>query len=382
MALFGGSKSSSYLGVDIGAGGIKVVELSGDKGRPKLMTYGYVEFSAQDAVGSPFDDPKATGTSLGGLMKAAGVKTTQAMAALPLSSVFSAIIAVPRKKDEKEMKPLIDAQVSKLTPLPLQEMITYSTFIDDIKQSEEPKKKKKNKKESESEGIKEPKTPEKKPGNYVRVLVTGAAKTLVQKYISIFKQAKLELKAIDTESFALIRSLVGKDRSAIMILDLGTKRTNLTIVEKGIPVLTRSINIGGMSVTKRIMEQMGMPEEQAERMKRDLGTMEGAGPTVAGGMPAILESMMHPIINEIQYAFQLYAGMELTEFKKVEKVIITGGTSHLPRIPEYLSETLNLNVYRGDPWARVVFPSDLRPVLDEIGPRMSVAVGLAMRDIE
>jgi hypothetical protein len=41
-----------------------------------------------------------------------------------------------------------------------------------------------------------------------------------------------------------------------------------------------------------------------------------------------------------------------------------------------------MNVYRGDPWARVVFPEDLRPVLDEVGPRLSIAIGLGMREIE
>jgi hypothetical protein len=43
---------------------------------------------------------------------------------------------------------------------------------------------------------------------------------------------------------------------------------------------------------------------------------------------------------------------------------------------------LNINVYIGDPWARIITPEELRPLLDEIGPRLSVAVGLAMREIE
>jgi hypothetical protein len=43
---------------------------------------------------------------------------------------------------------------------------------------------------------------------------------------------------------------------------------------------------------------------------------------------------------------------------------------------------MNVNTYLGDPWARVVYPVDLRPILDEIGPRFSVAIGCAMRDIE
>ena len=41
MSLF--SKSESYLGVDIGAHGIKLVELKKTKNRPRLWTYGIVQ---------------------------------------------------------------------------------------------------------------------------------------------------------------------------------------------------------------------------------------------------------------------------------------------------------------------------------------------------
>jgi type IV pilus assembly protein PilM len=185
--------------------------------------------------------------------------------------------------------------------------------------------------------------------------------------------------AIDTESFALIRSLVGKDKSPIMVVDMGSSRTSITIVEKGIPFLSRSINVGGTAVTRRIMEQMKVNEQDAERVKTDLESLPGAD---AGAIPAVLSPVMQPILHEIKYAISLYSHMELTESKRVEKIILTGGSAHLPSLPEYLSAQLNMNCYRGDPWARVAYPQDLRPVLDEIGPRMSVAIGLAMRDTE
>lgn len=364
MSLFGGSKKQTFLGVDIGASSIKVVELANEKGRARLMTYGYLEVPIHEGGDSLFDQPKKTGELLAKVCKEADVKSTSVMTALQTANVFSTILALPKTKDVKSLKPVIDAELTKLAPLPLSEMITYSTTIDGEK------------KEEKKSGNQEMKKDEK--DKYSRVLVTGASKSLVQKYIEIFKTAKLSLQAIDTESFALIRSLIGKDKGAIMILDLGSKRTNLFIVEKGIPFVARSINLGGDSVTKRLVEQMQLSEEDAERAKRDLGLATAS----MTGLPKVLEPIMQPIVNEIRYAFQLYANMEIAEIKRVEKIILTGGTSHLPRIPEYLSETLNLNVYRGDPWARVIYPRDLAGVLEEIGPRMSVAVGLAMRELE
>ncbi len=364
MSLFGKSKKGGTLGVDIGASSIKLVELMSDRGRAKLMTYGYAELPASNDGGVLLDQPKQAGELLAEVCKKAGCQGMLAMAALPTSNIFSTILSLPATKDKKQLKPMIDAEVAKLSPLPLSEMITYSTFLDGDK---------------DGKGQKTEKTEREK---HVRVLVTGAAKSLVQKYIEIFKIAKLQLQALDTESFALIRSLVGKDKSAIMLIDLGAKRTNMTIVEKGIPFVSRSVNIGGDSITSRIQAMMNMTPEQAERMKRDFASLPTQDSNLAGKLPALLEPVLQPLVNEIRYAFQLHAGMELTELKKVDKIILTGGSSHLPRIPEYLSETLNMNVYRGDPWARVAHPQDLSVVLEEIGPRMSVAVGLAMRDIE
>ncbi len=364
MALFGKSKKGGVLGVDIGASSIKVVELVNEKGRARLMTYGYAELPPSSDGGTLLERPKEAAALLVEVCKKAGCIGTTAMAALPISNIFSTILSLPAAKEQKQLKPVIDAEIEKLSPLPLAEMITYSTFLDG-----EAKK---------GDKGEQGKTKEDKQ-KHVRVLVTGAAKTFVQKYIEIFRDAKLQLQALDTEAFALIRSLVGKDRGAIMVIDLGSKRTNMTIVEKGIPFVTRSVNIGGDSITSRIQAMMGVGPEEAERMKRDFGSL---GPMDDSGIPPLLEPVLQPLLNEIKYAFELYANMELTELKKVEKIVLTGGSAHLPRVPEYLSETLNLNVYRGNPWARVVYPQDLSAVLEEIGPRMSVAVGLAMRDFE
>jgi type IV pilus assembly protein PilM len=379
MALFGKKKPDSFLGVDIGASGIKVVEFANKKGRPMLMTYGYAELPDAESGESLFDQPKAAGELLARVCKEAGVKSSAAMSALPSSNVFSAILSLPEVKDKKQRQALVDAEVSKLAPLPLSEMITQTTFLDE--QKEKPAEKKKKGKDKKEEVVNKQEKPKEKRKTF-RALVTGAAKTFIQKYIELFKTAKLDLQAIDTESLALIRALVGKDKGAIMIIDIGAKRTNIVIVEKGIPFVSRSINIGGHTVTQQLMNQMKMSEAESERIKRDLGREAYTESGLAGGLPKILEVIVLPLVNEIRYAFQLYANMELAQIKKVEKIILTGGSSHLPRVPEYLAETLDMNVYRGDPWARVLYPKDLASVLEEIGPRMSVAVGLAMREME
>ena len=65
----------------------------------------------------------------------------------------------------------------------------------------------------------------------------------------------------------------------------------------------------------------------------------------------------------------------------MEKIILTGGSSVLIGLTDYLKEILQIKVYVGDPWARVIYPVELKSVLAELGPRFSVPVGLAMREI-
>jgi type IV pilus assembly protein PilM len=68
--------------------------------------------------------------------------------------------------------------------------------------------------------------------------------------------------------------------------------------------------------------------------------------------------------------------------EKIEKIVLSGGSALLPNFDKYLSKLLNINVVIGDPWSRISYPVDLKPLLKNIGPRFAVAVGLAMRGQE
>jgi type IV pilus assembly protein PilM len=368
MGLFGKKKEERFeglLGVDIGTSGIKVVEIVPDKGRLKLSRYGYSELAGAVKVETPLiDDPKKAAETLKRIMKESAMRSVKAVASLPSSKVFHALITLPVPKDPKEdLKPIIEAQARKLLPLPLEEMILDSNILD-----KELLPKADSQKSTEVSG-----EPTDKSKKYIRVLLTGAPKVLVTKYVEIFRQAKIELISLETEIFAVIRSLVGKDKSRIMIVDMGAERTNIAVVDKGVPYLTRGIKSGGNAITEALAASMSVSFEEAEAMKRDLSFSS------TQALPAPLEQAVKPILHEIQYALQLYAEQEFHDNSTVEKIIITGGSSHVPGLVPYLTAALNVNVYHGDPWARVASAIEARPVLDEVGPRLAVAIGLAMR---
>ncbi|MCC7522812.1 type IV pilus assembly protein PilM [Candidatus Uhrbacteria bacterium] len=356
MGLFSSAPpSASYLGVDIGYGGMKMVELKNEKGRARLVTYAYANLPSDSLDKSLLNDIPFAADLLKKMVAKSKATAKKSISALPISSVFSSILSVPTVND-KELKDAVAMQAKKLIPLPLEEVSLDTKIIDKI--------------EKPTDGA--------KPAT--RVLVTAAPKTLVTKYLEIFKQAGLELVSLETEAFAEIRALIGKDRSTIMVVDIGSLRTNILVVENGIPFITRSIATGGTAITQTIAKTLGIPLEQAESMKRDIKSMQAFAPT--GDLSPILTVLVKPILDEIKYSFNQYQQQANGSGKRIEKIILTGGSALLPRLSEFLTQQMNVNTYLGNPWARVVFPPDLRPVLEELGPRFAVPIGCAMRDID
>jgi type IV pilus assembly protein PilM len=356
MGLLSKKSANSYVGIDLGMSGIKLVELLNERGRARLITYAVADEPHLETKKSYTERVAEASALIRKMLAKAKTTTKRCIAALPISSVFSSIISVPAT-NEKELKQAISWQAKKLIPMPLEDISLDSKTLDSAEDGKERGKK------------------------VMRVLLTGAPKGLVKSYVDILSGAGLEPIALETEAFAQIRSLVGRDRSTVMIIDIGAFRTNFTVVESGIPFLSRSISAGGTAITSSIAGTLGIPFEQAETMKRDIKAMQSFAP--AGDLMPILSTLLKPIVDEMKYSFNLYQGQsEQGKRKRVDKIIVTGGSSLLPRLPEFITAIMNVNAYCGDPWARIVYPEALQPVLDDIGSRFSVAVGCAMRDIE
>lgn len=343
MGLFFSNKS--YLGVDIGSSGVKIVELKNQAGRARLLTYGFSE---------NFDDlDQASPEKIAGIISKicaeAGVISRQAVSALPTFSVFSSIINLSGVS-KKDLPSAINWEAKKVIPLPPEEMILDWKKIDGPGEAADK--------------------------NNIKVLLTGAPRALVKRYIKIFKSAGINLLSLETETFALIRALLGNDKSTVMMVEIGAKTTSFTIIDRSIPILNRSIDIGGRTITKAISHSLSIGEARAEQFKYDLGVGSAAADNA---IPRTIMDSVSPIVNEIKYALNLF---QSKNNQRVDKIILSGGSALLMNFTDYLSKILNLNVVAGNPWSAVSYPVDLKPLLDEIAPRLAIAIGLALRQAE
>jgi Tfp pilus assembly PilM family ATPase len=407
MQLF--STVTSYLGVDIGTASIKIVELENYRGQAKLKSYGYADLNTNILRGATDKNNQLIANYIKEIVKKSRMESRQAIAALPTFSVFTSIISLP-PMPKKDLASAVKWEAKKFIPLPIEEMILDWKILNKKGVDAEVIKKdlgaslgglfgKKNKNKDEVAAPEEPSDEdqqeeekvapeEKKPAqnqanmtgrnvlgkqNY-RILLTAAPKNLVARYLDIFKRTNINLLSLETEAFALSRALMGNDMSSVMVVDIGSNNTDVCVIEEGVPILNRGIDTGGAVITKAIMNSMNVNIDRAEQFKRDFGLMMSGNRSV----PNTIQNALNPIINEIKYVFDLYQRQGQAH---IEKIILSGGSAFLPNLPKYLSDLLGLPVMIGDPWDRIVYPMDLKPVLQEIGPRMAASIGLSMRDI-
>lgn len=387
------SAKKSYLGVDLGTSAVKIVELQDKGGRAVLLTYGYVEQPTDIIRASSREMEEKIVNIIKDIHKKSRMTSNRVVAALPSFSVFSSIISLPAM-NKKDLAKAVQWEAKKFIPLPIEEMTLDWKVVPSrpLVKSAAPL--------ATPSAVPNPQTPinhepvsflaklrgqtkTKTPTpdnaagkNNVKILLTAAPKKIVERYIRIFRSAALELISLETESFALERSLYGNDPTPIMVIDIGAVSTNISIVESSIPILTRSIDVGGTSITKAIMTSLNVDLERAEQFKRDIG-FSALGP---GGLPETIKNTINPIVNEVKYSLDIYLSQAGGQ-NKIEKIILTGGSAFLPELVNYLAKLLEMKVIIGDPWDRIVYPLELKPVLSELGPRFAVAVGLAMREI-
>lgn len=343
MGIFSSSNDNHFLGIDIGNSSLKMVELLKRGKKISLSNYGFSE-NIEGADFTYSDDVSFLAKSIVKLKNDLGIKTTRANASLPSWSVFSSVINL-YNFDKKKINEQIVEEAKKVIPLPLEEMVLDWKIIP-----------------SKNNG-----------GNNVKVFLTGSPKKLIKKYIDVFKEAKITLANLETETFSLIRSLLGNDSSTVMIIEMGENSTDFSIVKESIPFLNRSINISGKTITNEISSKMGIDPIQAEQFKFDLGMFKDEKKKE---MPKVILDAIGPVVNEIKYMIDLFYN---SNNNGIEKIVLSGGGCLLYNFAEYLEEILNIRVVIGNPWFKVSYPPEIEPVLSEVGPKLSVAVGLALR---
>ncbi|MFH1712681.1 MAG: type IV pilus assembly protein PilM [Candidatus Jacksonbacteria bacterium] len=363
------SKSPSYLGIDIGSASVKVVELESKDGSIYLKNYGFVE-KMPNIEGGDAKDIDRSAHIIKEIYRQGGFTAKKVVAALHNFDVFTSVINLPKMQSDGKMEDIIRTEARKFVPIPLEDVVL------DWKILNKPSIKTKDKNKIDSQGDREKFFLEEQ--DTTDVLLTAAPRRLVSRYVEIFQKARLNLLSLETESFALIRSLLNRDAPfSLMIIDIGAVATDIIIIEYDTPVVIRTVDVGGMAITAAIAGSLGIDLERAEQFKRDIGILSDQTAEQNNSIAQIIESAFAPVVNEISYSIDLYK----TRDKSIEKIILSGGSAYMLGLADFLRQTFTLPVHIGDPWHKIIYPKPLESSLKELSSMFSVAIGLALKEL-
>jgi type IV pilus assembly protein PilM len=213
-------------------------------------------------------------------------------------------------------------------------------------------------------------------------IMAAARSDMIEGFMDLVKSADLTVRLVDLNVFSINNYFEAlyfdelediSDEGAI-IIDYGAQYTRVVVYQRGGPVITKEINIGGVLVTEEIQRQMGVSYEEAEDLKIN-GDESGNLPEEFLG---IIEHYLEQLNDEIRKTVNYYI-QQGTD--KVSQCFITGGASLLPGVEDSLKAMTNCEIIRMDPLSK--FSIDKKAIseelFDDITYTGAIAIGLSLR---
>lgn len=216
------------------------------------------------------------------------------------------------------------------------------------------------------------------PDGKMLVLLGAAKKELVIQRIKVLDDAGLKPNIIDMDSMAVVNAFVFnypedeyRKNKAIAILNIGAAYTNLSILDVGIPRLSRDIHIAGNNFTNKLMDNFSLDFDAAEKLKinpekEKLGTVASA-----------IESVLINLSAEVRTSLDYY---ESQNTSSVNKIFLAGGSCCFAGLKDMLSNFIGVEVEIWDPFRKMSLPAEIdADKAKSLSVKFGVAVGLALR---
>lgn len=333
---------SSFFGLDISVAAIRVVQLKGGA----LVKYGYAPLDSNVAVSDSKADQQKLASIISALIEQTGISAKDVAVGLPSNKVFTTVVDIERLSPSELNKTLM-YQADSLIPTPVAE-----SKLDWVLLGDSPKE-----------------------AGKVEVLLSSVSNEFTEARLELVESIGLNVIAFEPDSVAMARALTAVDNpSPVILVDIGSKSTDIVIVMNGAPRLIRSIPTGTETIVRSAAQNLNIDDAQAQQFVFKFGInkdkLEGQ---VYSAIIGTVDLLISDVEKSIKFFLSRYPGV------KLDRAIVSGGASVLPDFPLYLANKFGLNVEIGNAWRNVAFPASRQDELLAVANQFSVAVGLAER---
>lgn len=344
--------SKLLLGLDIGSQTIKAVQLFREKNSNQVLAAGYIPTPAKAANLSSSklsNDEQIMADSINRLVHDMKISTADVSASLPSANVITRVLELPIMSDN-ELSSSIQWEAEQYIPMPLTKVkIDYCV----ISKSEETSK--------------------------MKILLIAAPIDLIEKYMRVITLAGLSPVSLETEVLAATRSITASFPllSQALVLSIGATTSEIALLHDQILVYTKSVPIGGNTLTRAIAEELGFEMGQAEEYKKTYGLeedkLEGK---IAKSINPYFATLYGEIEKNVTYFKEQYPKEDLTN------LTICAGGAKLPGLVLNLTKNLGLDSQISNPFINLTVDPAILSSLSQDAPIYTQAVGLALKQID
>lgn len=340
---------NNHLGIDIGQSSVKIVSINKENKEKLILEsigegkLGLSEINQND-LGKRW---AAVGQAIKTVIADNKIKNKKVVASLPENEVISRLVRLPPLKDSEIMDAL-RFEAETFVPYPLEEVSLDYEII------------------------------EKDEAGRLTVFVIAAKNELISNYIKLFKSLGLEMVAIESPAVAF-RRVARNSVSTIerlVVLNIGEKFSDIFNIHKGNVYFSRSLPVGGESLTRAVSLGLGLDLASAEEYKKAYGIKEEE---LEGKIRVATMPVFNSITDEVRKAITLF--VEDSGGKTVQLLVLSGGGANLPGMAEELTRILGVEVQISQPFVNIDVTQVQSPFnLNVEGCRFSLAVGLSLRE--
>lgn len=337
---------SSFFGLDIGTTAVRAVQLRGGGPVKSLIRYAYVPVDSRLVLSDSKTDQQRLAQVIKELVEQSGMTTRNVAVGIPSGKVFTAMVDFDRLPPN-ELAKAIRYQADSLIPTPLEKSKMDWAIIGDS-----PKDKTK-----------------------VEVLLSSVENDFVEQRLDMLESIGLEVIAFEPDNLALTRALIAGDSpQAQMVLDMGSRSTDLVVTAGGAPRLTRSIPTGAEAVIRSAAQNLNIDDKQARQFVFKFGLSKDK---LEGRIHDAISGTVDVLTGEIDKSIKFFQSRYTDT--PVSRIVVTGGASALPEFPLYLANKFGVEVEIGNAWRNVSFSPDRQNELLAVSNHFGVAAGLAER---
>lgn len=318
------SNNSKYpIGLDISDLSLKLFQLNKIGDKIKIQAIGKVDLPKGLIEEGEIKNKEEVIKAINNLIahpKFGRVSSSEVVACLPETKTFVKLIEI--EKTPNDLADTIKLEIEKHIPMSINEIYFDWQVMEDF--------------------------PAKQ-----RVLIGAANKNIVDQYSLILDEAKLSVAALEIEPISICRSLLQEEHYKFKsrgeknygVIDIGAKRTSLTVYSKNTILFTVSMPISGEKITEKIAQTLKIENDQAEKAKIICGLDENRA---QGIIKNILSDMIEDLIKKIKEALKFYQ-YHFPDQGQLNQIILCGGGANINNLNRILKETMGVEVIVGDP---------------------------------